>query len=131
MSTATLAQTLDQAAIRFELTQAMKNCPDIDSCILSTVDGHEVFSLSQRPTATDRLSTMNSSILALAETMARESQQELCRFVILENSNGRIVVLRVNRHLLLTCVSNLDSKLGMVLTLGQRAAKSLAATIGG
>jgi predicted regulator of Ras-like GTPase activity (Roadblock/LC7/MglB family) len=69
---------------------------------------------------------MNSSMLALAETLARESSQKLCRFVILENSDGRIVNLRVNDTLLLTCVSNKDSNLGIVLNTGQNAANDLA-----
>jgi predicted regulator of Ras-like GTPase activity (Roadblock/LC7/MglB family) len=69
---------------------------------------------------------MNSSMLALAETLAKESSQQLCRFVILENSDGRIVSLRVNDILLLTCVSNQDSNLGYVLNTGQSAAIDLA-----
>ena len=94
--------------------------------IVSSVDGNEVLSEVSRTLPTDRLATMNSSMLALAETMARESDQRQCRFVILENSNGRLVSLRINETLLLTCVANTESNLGMVLHTGQKTADALA-----
>ena len=111
------------------LRQCIERCPDIDGCLVSTVDGHDVEKVVHRPIATERLSTMNCSALALAETLAKESDQGLCRFVILENTDGRIVVLRINRHLLLTCLSTLGSNLGMVLNIGQRTAATLASAL--
>ncbi|MCB1717129.1 MAG: hypothetical protein KDK05_18550, partial [Candidatus Competibacteraceae bacterium] len=76
-----------------------------------------------------RIATMNSSLLALAETLTKETQQQQNRFVILENSDGRIVSLRVNRTLLMTAISYHDSNLGMVLKISQNTANALACLI--
>jgi predicted regulator of Ras-like GTPase activity (Roadblock/LC7/MglB family) len=108
------------------LQDYMEDCKGLYGMIVSTVDGNEVMHVVERDIPTDRLAVMNSSMLALAETLAKESSQQLCRFVILENSDGRIVSLRVNDILLLTCVSNQDSNLGYVLNTGQSAAIDLA-----
>jgi predicted regulator of Ras-like GTPase activity (Roadblock/LC7/MglB family) len=108
------------------LQKYMEDCKGMYGMLVSTVDGNEVMHVVEREIPTDRLAAMNSSMLALAETLARESSQKLCRFVILENSDGRIVNLRVNDTLLLTCVSNKDSNLGIVLNTGQNAANDLA-----
>ena len=97
--------------------------------ILSSIDGNALLQVLERDVSADRLATMNSSILALAETMARESRQQQCRFVILENSNGRIVSLRVNKTLLMTTISNQEGNLGMVLNISQRTAIALAEVV--
>ena len=104
----------------------MNDCKGMYGMVISTVDGNEVMHTVEREIPTDRLAVMNSSMLALAETLAQESSQHLCRFVILENSDGRIVSLRVNDTLLLTCISNRGSNLGIVLRTGQSAAAELA-----
>ena len=116
---------LQHGAVRIELRRCIENGSGIYAVIISSVDGNSVIEEHSQPLPSERLATMNSSMLALAETMARESRQRLCRFVILENSDGRIVSLRINETLLLTCVANQDSNLGMVLRTGQTAAQSL------
>ena len=104
------------------LQNYMNDCKGLYGMVISTVDGNEVLHTVERKIPTERLAVMNSSMLALAETLAKESSQRLCRFVILENSDGRIVSLRVNDTLLLTCISNRESNLGIVLRIGQSAA---------
>ena len=111
---------------RWRLQNSMDHCKGMYGMIISTVDGNEMMHVVEKEIPTDRLAVMNSSMLALAETLAKESAQRLCKFVILENSDGRIVSLRVNDTLLLTCVSNKGSNLGMVLNTGQSAAIDLA-----
>ena len=125
-SNATDIGQLELIQARCSLQGYMQNCKGIYGMIISTVDGNEVMHVVEKEIPTDRLAVMNSSMLALAETLAKESAQRLCKFVILENSDGRIVSLRVNDTLLLTCVSNKDSNLGIVLNTGQSAAIDLA-----
>ena len=117
---------LKLAQARSNIRNYMQSCKGIYGVIISTVDGNEVIHIVEKEIPTDRLAVMNSSMLALAETLAKESSQRLCKFVILENSDGRIVSLRVNDTLLLTCVSNKDSNLGIVLNTGQSASIDLA-----
>jgi len=91
-----------------------------------TVDGHEIAYSLKRDLPTHKISTMNSSLLALGESIARESLQQLCQFVILENSDGRVVSLRINDILMLTCISSKSTNLGMLLSAGRNTADSLA-----
>ena len=101
-------------------------CSGVVGAILSSIDGNALNQVLDRDLSADRLATMNSSLLALAETIATESGQKQCRFVIVENSDGRLVTLRVNQTLLMTCVANKDGNLGMILNISQRAANAIA-----
>ncbi len=115
---------------RVLLRECLERCNGMYAVMLTTVDGNPVVDELTRDLPCSKLSTMTSSLLALSETIARESQQRLCRFVILENSDGRVVCLRVNQLLMLTCISSKDSNLGMVLNAGQTTAQELAKLVG-
>lgn len=115
-----------------DIQAVLRQCldyPGVYGVILSTVDGNALEQVLKRDISADRIATMNSSLLALAETLTRETHQQQNRFVILENSNGRIVSLRVNRTLLMTAISYQDSNLGMVLKISQNTANTLAGMI--
>ena len=109
-----------------KLAEFMSACIGAYGALISTVDGHEIAYSLKRDLPTHKISTMNSSLLALGESIARESLQQLCQFVILENSDGRVVSLRVNDILMLTCISSKSTNLGMLLSAGRNTADSLA-----
>jgi len=109
-----------------QLGEFLKQCQGAYGVIVSSIDGNMVIHQISREIPVERLANMTSSLLALGETIARESLQRLCRFVILENSDGRVVCLRINRVLMLTCITSKRSNLGMVLNIGQRIADGLA-----
>lgn len=108
-----------------QLDEFMRVCPGAYGVLISTVDGHELLYLVKRDIPIHKISTMNSSLLALGESIARESSQKLCQFVILENSDGRVVSLRINDILMLTCISSKDTNLGMLLSVGRNTASDL------
>lgn len=108
------------------LAEFMSTCIGAYGALISTVDGHEIAYSLKRDLPTHKISTMNSSLLALGESIARESLQQLCQFVILENSDGRVVSLRINDILMLTCISSKSTNLGMLLSAGRNTADSLA-----
>lgn len=108
-----------------QLKEFMQLCPGAYGAIISTVDGHELVYTLKRDLPAHKIATMNSSLLALGESIARESQQQLCQFVILENSNGRVVSLRINDFLMLTCISSKEINLGMLLSVGRNTASRL------
>jgi len=108
-----------------QLKEFMQLCPGVYGALISTVDGHELLYTLKRDLPAHKISTMNSSLLALGESIARESQQRLCQFVILENSDGRVVSLRVNDLLMLTCISSKEINLGMLLSVGRNTASKL------
>lgn len=109
-----------------KLAEFMRSCPGAYGVLISTVDGHEIAYSLKRDMPPHKISTMNSSLLALGESIARESLQQLCQFVILENSDGRVVSLRINEILMLTCISTKNTNLGMLLSTGRNTADSLA-----
>lgn len=116
----------EQLAVSEEkLEEFMRVCPGAYGVLISTVDGHELLYLVKRDIPVHKISTMNSSLLALGESIARESSQKLCQFVILENSDGRVVSLRINDILMLTCISSKDTNLGMLLSVGRNTAGDL------
>ena len=109
-----------------KLAEFMRSCPGAYGVLISTVDGHEIAYSLKRDMPPHKISTMNSSLLALGESIARESLQQLCQFVILENSDGRVVSLRINQILMLTCISTKNTNLGMLLSAGRNTADCLA-----
>ncbi|HRD66987.1 MAG TPA: hypothetical protein PKY50_12645 [Candidatus Competibacter sp.] len=109
-----------------KLAEFMRSCSGAYGVLISTVDGHEIAYSLKRDMPPHKISTMNSSLLALGESIARESLQQLCQFVILENSDGRVVSLRINEILMLTCISTKNTNLGMLLSAGRNTADSLA-----
>lgn len=114
------------AQIEIKLADFMKMCVGAYGALISTVDGHEIAASLKRDIPTHKISTMNSSLLALGESIAKESSQRLCQFVILENSDGRVVSLRINDILMLTCISTKETNLGMLLSSGRHTADALA-----
>ncbi|NJN45447.1 MAG: hypothetical protein HC808_01980 [Candidatus Competibacteraceae bacterium] len=108
------------------LIEFTRNCAGVYGAIISTVDGHSVAQALKRDIPANKISTMTSSLLALGESIARESEQRFCQFVILDNSNGRVVSLRINDILMLTCISTKDSNLGMLLSNGRSTADALS-----
>lgn len=107
------------------LRESMADCSGLYVSALCSIDGHELIHEMSRAISSSRLAAMSSSILALAETLAAEADQQACRFVILENSNGRVVTVRVNQRLLLTCMANHDSNLGVLLRVGRETANKI------
>ncbi|MEZ5592915.1 MAG: hypothetical protein R3F53_20305 [Gammaproteobacteria bacterium] len=107
------------------LEQFMSQAQGLHGAIVSSIDGNDLLAVLKREMPTNRLSGMTSSLLALGETVARESGQKSCQFVIVENSAGRVVCLRINRTLMLTCISSPDMSLGMLLSSGRQTADNL------
>lgn len=104
----------------------LQRCEGAYGVIVSSIDGNPVVHQTNETLPVARLANMTSSLLALGETIARESLQKLCRFVILENQDGRVVCLRINRVLMLTCITGKQSNLGMVLNIGQKTSEGLS-----
>lgn len=118
--------TAQCAAGERRLEELLQKCEGVYGAIVSSIDGNHVLGTLKRELPVATLSNMTSSLLALGESIARESSQRLCQFVILENSDGRVVSLRINDVLMLTCISNKKTNLGMLLSTGRAAADALA-----
>jgi len=101
-------------------------CGDIYGAVISSVDGHLVLDVVKRELPVKKISAMTSSLMALGETVSKESDQGNCQYVSVINENGRVMVLRVGDSLTLTTLSTQDSNLGMVLSASTKATADIA-----
>jgi predicted regulator of Ras-like GTPase activity (Roadblock/LC7/MglB family) len=111
------------------LTRVMERTQGAYGAVLATIDGHAVLSVTHRDLPSDRIAAMTSSLLALGETIAREAQQRQCKFVIVENSDGYVVTLRITAKLTLSTFSGNEANLGMLLSASRNAAESIGKAI--
>lgn len=106
--------------------QMMAQSEAVYGVLISTVDGHDVTRKFKRDMPAAKLAAMMSSVLALGETIAREAKQEMCRYVIVENSDGFILTLKLKEKLVLSVIASADANLGLLHSLSRNAAEKLA-----
>jgi len=111
---------------RKELEGLMDRIPGIGSILITNNVADVVLDLLEPGIHAFKLSTMTGSLVDLGEYIARESDQQHGQFAIVENTDGRVISLRINADLVMTCISNRRSNLGMVLSAGRTTADALA-----
>lgn len=116
MMNSTTRFTLSEEAKAFVLTvfhEMMEMCSGITGLLVSTVDGHAVlFDFKGEQLSENRISAMTSSLLALGESLSKESRQSLCRYVIVQNADGYVVTQRFGKSLVLTAIADENTNLG-------------------
>ena len=112
-----------------QFDQVIDSCHGVYGVLISTVDGHEVIKKFKQDMPASKMSAMTSSLLALGETIAREAGQQLCRFVIVENSDGYVLTLRVGQKLVLTTIAGTETNLGMLHSVSKSAAEAIGSRI--
>lgn len=104
----------------------MQQSAAVYGVLISTVDGHDVTRKFKRDMPSAKLAAMFSSVLALGETIAREADQALCRYVIVENSDGYILTLKLKEKLVLSVIATTDANLGILHSICRSAADKLS-----
>lgn len=104
----------------------MDMCHGITGILISTVDGHAVIYHFKNHYEASRLAAMTSSLLALAESVAKETEQQHCRDVIVEDTHGYVLTLRVGKRLVLTSIASPDTNLGLLRSATRSGAEKLA-----
>jgi len=112
--------------IEEKINDMFDTCSDIYGAVISSVDGHLVLDVVKRELPVKKISAMTSSLMALGETVSKESDQGNCQYVSVINESGRVMVLRVGDALTLTTLSTQDSNLGMVLSASTKATADIA-----
>ena len=100
--------------------------------VLTSGDGFEIAAYPQANPATPRIAAMTSSMQALAAAMARESNLERNRSVILEADGGTILVLDLDESLprtSLAVVASGKELLGKLLWASRNLCKVLEKTL--
>lgn len=106
--------------------EMMENCHGINGLLISTVDGHVVTSLFRETLEENRLAAMTSSLLALAESLAKETKQDLCKYIIVQNSLGVLVTQRFGKSLVLTAIADQSTNLGMLHSVTRMGVNKLS-----
>lgn len=100
MQSITLATSAEshglRAACTEELAHLLRKAPATRFACLGTVDGRNFgFASAQQNASAQRLSAMTCSLLALAETFAKEALSSRCGHATLTTEHGSIVIVRV------------------------------------
>lgn len=111
---------------REELEGLMDRIPGIGSILITTHTADVILDVLEPGIHPFKLSTMTGSLIDLSAYIAEESRQQESQFTIVENTDGRVVSLRINEALIMTCISSRSSNLGMVLSAGRNTADVLA-----
>lgn len=106
----------------------MNEIKGIKASVVSTEDGFEVASRVQNTGEIGRLSAMASSMAALGAIAGEENQLGACENLVIQATQGLIVVLQARRPdvtLVLSVVASRDALMGQILYASKQAAKLL------
>jgi predicted regulator of Ras-like GTPase activity (Roadblock/LC7/MglB family) len=104
----------------------MDACPGTKGALVATADGFVISASFKSEVAMRSLAAITSSIMSLAESLAKETEQGVCRNLVIEAEAGNAVALRINRTRILTVVAEHRTRLGMLLSAAKRCTESLA-----
>ncbi|XOZ34440.1 roadblock/LC7 domain-containing protein [Halomonadaceae bacterium KBTZ08] len=125
MSEIEIGQT-GEALCRKVFGEMMAKSDAVYGVLVSSVDGHDVVHSFKSDLASEKLSAMLGSMLALGQNIAEEADQKRCQFVIVENSDGYILTLRLKEELVLSVIASTDANLGILHSLSRNGAERLA-----
>lgn len=93
--------------------------------LVATADGFVVTKVCQQEFSERKLAAITSSLISLAESLAREVSQGRCHNLIIENEEGSIVAMRVNRTRVLTVMAEKRTRLGLLLSAAKTCVEQL------
>lgn len=123
-NTISLPEAFRQSAEEI-LARLLDNTQGAYGVVLATIDGHALLHAARTDLPADRIAAMTSSLVSLGETIAHEANQQKCRFVIVENSDGYVVTLRISSRMTLSTFAGKDTNLGMLLSATRSASEAL------
>ena len=103
--------------------------PGLYGVLFATADGNSVSARLKNDMERDRLAAMSSSLVALGETLAKAAAQQASEYVIVQNSDGYVVSLRIGNRLLLSAFARKETNLGMLLSSCRSSAETISAKI--
>ena len=107
----------------------MREVKGAKAVVIATEDGFEVASRAENTAQTSRLSAMASSFSALGTLVGEESQLGECNSVIIDASEGLILILQVRLAsvvLTMCVITGRDAVTGQVLYFSKPAALSIS-----
>ena len=107
------------------LQQFMEECSGATGAMVATADGFVIASSFKTEVAMRSLAAITSSIMSLAESLAKETKQGACNNLVIEAEAGNAVSLRVSRTRILTVMAEHRTRLGMLLSTAKRCTERM------
>ncbi|MBV1911613.1 MAG: roadblock/LC7 domain-containing protein [Kangiellaceae bacterium] len=115
--------------IEKQLLNLVSNFPFIEEAVIVSSDGYVVANSKTNNKCIEKVSTMGSSMISLADTMTAELKMGRCVNLITENESGLVVIIHINSDLKIITVTRKVSQLGMLLTSTKKYAAKIRESI--
>jgi len=110
------------------LNRLMEESQEIQAAALVSLDGFTMASALPEGMQEDRVGAMSAAILGLGERAATELGKGRLTQVFIEGEGGYVMLIAAGNRAVLTCLADIEAKLGLVL-YDMRDAASLIAQI--
>ena len=118
-----------QTQIDKVLANFVSSTTSIQAAAVMTRDGHLVASNLHAEVDANRMSAISASLLSLADRATKDMQQGDLKQVLIDSTDGFILMLKVGDNAVLSVVSRPNSQLGMLLHDAKKSAVVLAKLI--
>lgn len=112
------------------LNRLMDESPDVQAAALVSIDGFTMASALPEGMQEDRVGAMSAAILGLGERAAAELGRGQLTQVFIEGAGGYVMLIAAGSRAVLTCLADMDAKLGLVLYDMRAAAAEMAEILG-
>jgi predicted regulator of Ras-like GTPase activity (Roadblock/LC7/MglB family) len=104
--------------------------PEVEAAAIVSGDGLPMASALPQNVEEDRLAAMSAALLILGERAARGLGKGELGQVLVEGSNGYVVLMSAGSHAVLVAVTSTDAKAGLLLFEMRRFAARVASQLG-
>lgn len=108
----------------------MENNQEILAAALVSLDGFTMAAALPDGMEDDRVGAMSAAILGLGERAAAELGRGALTQVFIEGENGYVMLIAAGDRAVLTCIADIEAKLGLVLYDMREAAETIAEILG-
>ena len=115
-----------QESINKVISDFVKSASSIQAAAVMTRDGIPIASRLDKDVDEERLSAMSASLLSLADRAAKELAQGDLEQILIDSTEGFLLMLKVGERAVLAVVSSQKSRLGMLLVEAKKSASILA-----
>lgn len=115
-----------QAKLKMILSDMIDGCSEITGAMVSSVDGLAWAELLPNGLDPNRFAAMSSAMLALGDTMMKDTQNTRPKNMFLEGDSGMILVLHAGKNLLLTIFTVKTQHIGMPLAFAKKASEEIS-----
>ncbi len=112
------------------LDALMENNREIRAAALVSLDGFTMASALPESMQDDRVGAMSAAILGLGERAAAELGRGALTQVFIEGDDGYVMLIAAGDRAVLTCISGIEAKLGLVLYDMRETAGLIAGILG-